>query len=97
MTLTSLGGVSNSGGRHFTNPVGTIAMVNYGRVTGSENYFPVAYNCCPKKHYKPKQEKNDCHEKKDKHDCHDCNKKKHDKKEKCHKKEKKEKKHGCGC
>ena len=91
MTLTSLGRVSNSGGRPFTNPIGTIAMVNYGRVVGSENYFPVTYNCCPKKHYKPKQEKHDCHEKK-----HD----KHDKHDKCHKKEKKEKKHkkhGCGC
>jgi len=94
MTLTSLGGVSNSGGRPFTNPVGTIAMVNYGRVVGSENYFPAIHNCCPKK-----QEKHDCHEKK--HDCHgkkhDCHGKKHDKSHKKEKKEKKHKKHGCGC
>ena len=36
MALTSLGGVSNSGARAFTNPLGEIAIVNYGRVVGSD-------------------------------------------------------------
>lgn len=40
MALTSLGAVSNSGSKVFTNAVGTIAMVNYGRVLGSTVIVP---------------------------------------------------------
>lgn len=35
MTLTSLGAVSNSANRVFSNAVGNIAIVNYNRVLGS--------------------------------------------------------------
>ena len=44
MALTSLGRVSNSASRSFTNAKGTIANVNYGRVVGSVNNNDVAYN-----------------------------------------------------
>lgn len=39
MTQTSLGGVSNSASKVFTNPKGNIALVNYGRVTGSISQY----------------------------------------------------------
>ena len=42
MALTSLGAVSNSSSKAFTNAVGTIAVVNYGRVLGS--VVPIPYN-----------------------------------------------------
>jgi hypothetical protein len=44
MPLTSLGRVSNSSSRAFTNAKGTIANVNYGRIVGSYDNFDVAYN-----------------------------------------------------
>lgn len=44
MPLTSLGRVSNSSSRAFTNARGTIANVNYGRIVGSYDNFDVNYN-----------------------------------------------------
>lgn len=44
MPLTSLGRVSNSSSRSFTNAKGTIANVNYGRIIGSYNNNDIAYN-----------------------------------------------------
>jgi hypothetical protein len=43
MPLTSLGRVSNSGSRPFTNATAAIALVNYGKITGSYNNFDIAY------------------------------------------------------
>lgn len=44
MPLTSLGRVSNSSSRAFTNAKGTIANVNYGRIVGSYDNQDIAYN-----------------------------------------------------
>lgn len=44
MPLTSLGRVSNSSSRAFTNAKGTIANVNYGRIVGSYDNKDIAYN-----------------------------------------------------
>lgn len=44
MPLTSLGRVSNSSSRAFTNAKGTIANVNYGRIVGSYDNIDIAYN-----------------------------------------------------
>lgn len=44
MPLTSLGRVSNSSSRAFTNAKGAIANVNYGRIVGSYNNYEIAYN-----------------------------------------------------
>jgi len=39
MANTSLGGVSNSGSRVFTNAKSTISLINYGKIIGSvDNY-----------------------------------------------------------
>ena len=49
MTLTALGGVSNSGSKAFTNPEGTIAKGNYNRIVEIEStysYPPYNYNRC---------------------------------------------------
>lgn len=39
MTLTSLGGVSNSSSMVFTNSISTIARINYNRVANSMNNY----------------------------------------------------------
>jgi len=44
MPLTSLGRVSNSASRTFTNAKGTIANVNYGRIVGSYDNADIAFN-----------------------------------------------------
>ena len=44
MPLTSLGRVSNSASKTFTNAKGTIANVNYGRIVGSYDNSDIAYN-----------------------------------------------------
>jgi hypothetical protein len=44
MPLTSLGKVSNSASRNFSNSKGTIANVNYGRIVGSYDNNDIAYN-----------------------------------------------------
>ena len=44
MPLTSLGRVSNSASKTFTNAKGTIANVNYGRIVGSYDNTDIAYN-----------------------------------------------------
>lgn len=44
MPVTSLGRVSNSSSKAFTNAKGTIANVNYGRIVGSYNNNDIAYN-----------------------------------------------------
>lgn len=44
MPVTSLGRVSNSASRSFTNAKGAIANVNYGRIVGSYDNQAVAYN-----------------------------------------------------
>lgn len=44
MPLTSLGRVSNSASRNFTNAKGTIAIVNYGKIIGSYDNADVAFN-----------------------------------------------------
>lgn len=44
MPLTSLGRVSNSSSRAFTNAKGTIANVNYGKIVGSYDNQDIAYN-----------------------------------------------------
>lgn len=44
MPLTSLGRVSNSASRTFTNAKGTIANVNYGRIVGSYDNTDIAFN-----------------------------------------------------
>lgn len=49
MPLTSLGRVSNSSSRAFTNARGTIANVNYGRIVGSYDNFDVNYNTAQSK------------------------------------------------
>lgn len=43
MPLTSLGRVSNSSSRAFTNAKGTIANVNYGRIVGSYDNADIAF------------------------------------------------------
>lgn len=43
MPLTSLGRVSNSASRAFTNAKGTIANVNYGRIVGSYDNADIAF------------------------------------------------------
>ena len=43
MTLTSLGRVTNSSSRSFTNARGTIANVNYGKIVGSYDNTDLAY------------------------------------------------------
>lgn len=43
MPVTSLGRVSNSSSRSFTNAKGTIAYVNYGRIVGSYNNNDIYY------------------------------------------------------
>lgn len=43
MALTSLGRVSNSASRAYTNAKGTIANVNYGRVVGSYDNSDIAF------------------------------------------------------
>lgn len=44
MPLTSLGRVSNSASRTFTNAKGAIANVNYGRIIGSYDNTDIAFN-----------------------------------------------------
>ena len=44
MPLTSLTKVSNCGSKSFSNAKGTIANVNYGRITGSYDNTDIAYN-----------------------------------------------------
>lgn len=44
MPLTSLGRVSNSASRTFTNAKGTIGIVNYGRIVGSYDNSDIAFN-----------------------------------------------------
>lgn len=44
MPSTSLGRVSNSASRTFTNAKGTIANVNYGRIIGSYDNTDIAFN-----------------------------------------------------
>jgi hypothetical protein len=43
MAYTSLGKVSNSASRAFTNAKSTISLVNYGKVVGSYNNNDIAY------------------------------------------------------
>ncbi len=44
MPLSSLGRVSNSASKSFTNAKGAIANVNYGRVVGSYDNADIAFN-----------------------------------------------------
>lgn len=44
MPITSLGRVSNSSSRSFTNAKATIANINYARIVGSYNNNDIAYN-----------------------------------------------------
>lgn len=44
MPLTSLGKVSNSASKVFTNAKGAISNVNYGRVVGSYDNNDITYN-----------------------------------------------------
>ena len=44
MPLTSLGRVTNSSSRSFTNAKGTIANVNYGKIVGAYDNADIAYN-----------------------------------------------------
>lgn len=44
MPLTSLGRVSNSSSKAFTNAKGSIANVNYGKIVGSYDNNDVAFN-----------------------------------------------------
>jgi hypothetical protein len=44
MPKTSLGRVSNSASKSFTNAKGAISNVNYGRVVGSYDNKDIAYN-----------------------------------------------------
>ncbi len=44
MTLTSLGGVTNSASVTFTNAKAHISLVNYGRVTGSIDTYQYNLN-----------------------------------------------------
>lgn len=44
MPLTSLGRVTNSSSRAFTNAKGTIANVNYGKIVGSYDNADLVYN-----------------------------------------------------
>jgi hypothetical protein len=44
MPLTSLGRVSNSSSRSFSNARGTIANVNYGRIVGSYDNAAIFFN-----------------------------------------------------
>ena len=39
MPQTSLGGVSNSASKAFTNAKGNMALVNFGKIHGSQNQF----------------------------------------------------------
>ena len=39
MPQTSLGGVSNSASKAFTNAKGNMALVNFGKIQGSQNQF----------------------------------------------------------
>lgn len=39
MPLTSLGGVSNSASKAFTNAKGNIALVNFGKIHGSQSTY----------------------------------------------------------
>ena len=39
MPQTSLGGVSNSASKAFTNAKGNMALVNYGKIYGSQNQY----------------------------------------------------------
>jgi len=41
MTTTSLGSVSNSGSRSFTNAKSTISLINYNRIIGSMSDYKV--------------------------------------------------------
>ena len=44
MPFTSLGRVSNSSSRSFSNARGTIANVNYGRIVGSYDNANISFN-----------------------------------------------------
>jgi hypothetical protein len=39
MPQTSLGGVSNSASKTFTNAKGSMAMVNFGKIIGSQSMY----------------------------------------------------------
>lgn len=39
MPQTSLGGVSNSASKAFTNAKGNMALVNFGKIQGSQNQY----------------------------------------------------------
>lgn len=39
MPLTSLGGVSNSASKAFTNAKGNMSLVNFGKIHGSQNQY----------------------------------------------------------
>ena len=39
MPQTSLGGVSNSASKAFTNAKGNMALVNFGKIHGSQNQY----------------------------------------------------------
>ena len=43
MPLTSLGRVSNSASRSFTNAKGAIGVANYGKIVGSYDNMDIAY------------------------------------------------------
>jgi hypothetical protein len=42
MARTSLGGVSNSASKQYSNARGTISLVNYGKITGSADNYQLA-------------------------------------------------------
>jgi len=44
MPQTSLGRVTNSASRSFTNSRGAMATVNYGKIVGSYDNYDLAYN-----------------------------------------------------
>lgn len=44
MPQTSLGRVSNSASRSFTNSKGAMASVNYGKIVGSYDNYDLAWN-----------------------------------------------------
>ena len=44
MVKTSLGQVSNSSSNTFTNALGIISLINYGRVVGSNNYYETTHH-----------------------------------------------------
>ena len=39
MPQTSLGGISNSASKAFTNAKGSMAMVNFGKINGSQSMY----------------------------------------------------------